>query len=234
MKIIFFRHGVKEYNNHTPCGEGKFQYDSPLKEGENQWKTNLMLKLLSEQCNTGNDNIGNDNRESCNENGCNSDRNNCFYPELVFCSPFVRTRETWEVLYKMFEYSEEFTSVFKDKKNFILDRDLREYFVPHNTANHRKKLDPTTLSHLDLAWDDIWMENYRSECQFCETNEKLEQRAKYFCDKLLMLKEYGYKCVWVISHGFTIKKCIEYLLSPAKSEHFYLKEGDMLTVNIEN
>lgn len=214
MKIIFIRHGVKKFSNNQ-CEEGEYQYDSPLKENENRWKNSLMMKLLAEQC----------------------DDNKCvgFLPQMVFCSPYIRTRETWDVLYKMFEYSDEFRSTFNNTRlnNFNVDRDIREYLNP-KTSQYNERLSPTTIDLCKHGWNDIWTDIYTTKCEFSETEEDLEERVKFFCDKLVMLKEYGYQCVWVISHGFTIQKCVEYLLHPAKSDTFYLDEGDMITVTIEH
>lgn len=230
MRIIFIRHGEKAYGNNDTKKKVRYekeykttlyQYDAPLLKDENKWKNGLQFDLLALQCSNPITSL-----LPC-EKKCH------VFPEAVFCSPYLRTRETWEFLKQAFSFSEPFRTRFvsseenkptkellaqKLERYCFFDCDIREYLGKH-TATSVGSFDPSTQKYFTEQGVDSTK---------LESEEELEERVFRFCDMLQANKE-NYKCVWVISHGFTIQKCIECLLPQT---HFYPNQGEIFCVDI--
>lgn len=234
MRIIFIRHGDKAYGNNdikknlyyektyqTPL----YQYDAPLLKNENKWKNSLQFDLLALQCT--NKAVLKTSVADLSEQNIEEKCTNLCLPEAVFCSPYLRTRETWNFLKQAFSFSEPFRTRFvsseENKQELYLgshcfvDCDIREYLGKHTATVG--SFDPSTQKYFTEQGVDSTK---------LETEEELEERVFRFCDMLQANKE-NYKCVWVISHGFTIQKCIECLLPQT---YFYPNQGEIFCVDI--
>lgn len=148
--LMFIRHGYKEYkNNHAP--KGKPQHDPPLKEG---YTREIIRSFMF----------------NFNSNG---------YPDIIYCSPFLRTRQTLEIVKK----------IIPNDTEIIIDKEVEEFLGFQKPRGSFASLDVETEKYTKAK---LGVENFMS----------LEKRAKSFYEKV----KNSNKNILVITHGIFIYK----------------------------
>jgi len=107
-----------------------------------------------------------------------------FQAERVYSSPFLRCRQTAEIVSKSFEV-----------KNYDIECDLREFLG--NQKNRQIELDPITRKHL-----------FRSKKQMVETFAEFQRRVQSLSEK----DDLFLPGTIIVSHQLVIKNLVKYLL----------------------
>ena len=170
--LIFLRHSQKEYkNNRGPAGKPK--HDPPIKEGFENLIIYKSKKIFSKYG----------------------------YPEKIVSSPFLRTRQTSEII-------KNYLSNEGKNIEYIIDKNAEEYLGFQKPYNGDADLDSETSKYTQVK---LGVENF----------ETLKIRAVNFYEDLS--KE---RTILIITHGIFISKLAQHL----NLKHHSIKELEGIVV----
>lgn len=197
IKYVFIRHAEKEFNNNRGP-DGAFQHDPPLKESLLHITERMGRKLL----------------------------NNIGVPNMIIMSPYLRVRQTVNMLGKNHDFSQ----------LYYVDTNLAEYLGNQSINIH---VSPSTIYHSTVD-DKLVLPNTR------ENKEMLMDRVRNHIDTIHILDDYiankveEDKIIWIVTHGIVIQYIHEILkqnnIENIMSSEFYPSYlcGFIVTKDISN
>lgn len=175
--FIFLRHSEKEYkNNRGP--EGKPRHDPPIKEG---FENLIIYKSKKNFLKYG-------------------------YPQKIISSPFLRTRQTSEII-------KNYITKMGKETEYIIDKDVEEYLGFQKPYNGKADLDIETSKYTQPL---LGVENFQS----------LKFRAVKFYEDLLKKRAGSEGTILIITHGIFISKLATHL----NLKHDSIKELEGIVV----
>jgi broad specificity phosphatase PhoE len=176
-KFIWIRHAEKEYNN-GKSPDGLFQHDSPIKKDKDD--------VIFQKVNTLYEKFG--------------------FPTKIIYSPFLRTRQTKDMMLKKLEKIDPLKA---SSIIFEADLNISEYLGFQKPFGIMADVDSVTLSYFK---DGVFLgESFQS------LNERVKQ---HICNNFKKSNDDEDQCIWIITHGIILTNIYHNL----SKKYFHLTE----------